>query len=179
MKFLPLLFYCKSFCKIVKCVAFIWFFKSICFPLISFTHFLGDLCAVLSCSVMFHSLWPHEPLPARFLCPWGFSRQYWSGLSCRPLGDLPKPETEPGLPHHGWILYHLSHQGSPRILEWVTWPFSRGSSWPRNCTGVSCIVDRFFTTREAYPHQTLPKFLPQLFALQVPYVISLICFPHF
>ena len=33
-----------------------------------------------------------------------------------------------------------------RILEWVAIPFSRGSSWPRNCTWVSCIAGRFFTT---------------------------------
>ena len=39
-----------------------------------------------------------------------------------------------------WILYCLSHQGSPRILEQVAYPFSRGSSHPRNPTGVSCIA---------------------------------------
>ena len=33
----------------------------------------------------------------------------------------------PGLPHCRHILYQLSHKGSPRILEWVTYPFSRGS----------------------------------------------------
>ena len=27
-----------------------------------------------------------------------------------------------GLPHCRWILYHLSHQGTPRILEWVAYP---------------------------------------------------------
>ena len=43
------------------------------------------------------------------------------------------------------ILYQLSHNGSPRILEWVAYPFSRGSSWPRNRTRVSCIADGFFT----------------------------------
>jgi len=32
----------------------------------------------------------------------------------------------------------LSHKGSPRILEWVAYPFSSGSSQPRNRTGVSC-----------------------------------------
>ena len=32
-----------------------------------------------------------------------------------------------------------------RILEWVAFPFSRGSSWPRNWTGVSCIAGIFFT----------------------------------
>ena len=33
-----------------------------------------------------------------------------------------------------------------RILEWVAYPFSSGSSWPRNQTGVSCIAGRFFTS---------------------------------
>ena len=39
-----------------------------------------------------------------------------------------------------------------RILEWVAFPFSRGSSQPRDRTQVSCMADRFFTswaTREA------------------------------
>ena len=42
---------------------------------------------------------------------------------------------------------------SPRILEWVAYPFSRASSQLRNQTGVSCIAGRFFTnwaTREAH-----------------------------
>ena len=44
-----------------------------------------------------------------------------------------------------WILYQLSPKGSPRILEWVAYPFSRGFSQTRNRTGVSCIAGRFFT----------------------------------
>ena len=32
-----------------------------------------------------------------------------------------------------------------RILEWVASPFSRGPSWPRDRTSVSCIAGRFFT----------------------------------
>ena len=32
-----------------------------------------------------------------------------------------------------------------RILEWVAFPFFRGSSWPRNQTRVSCIAHRVFT----------------------------------
>ena len=32
-----------------------------------------------------------------------------------------------------------------RILEWVAIPFSRGSSWPRGQTWVSCIAGRIFT----------------------------------
>ena len=38
-----------------------------------------------------------------------------------------------------------------RVLEWGAISFSRGSSWPRNWTWVSCIADRRFTlwaTRE-------------------------------
>ena len=50
-----------------------------------------------------------------------------------------------GLLHCRWILYQLSHKGSPRILEWVAYPFSSGSSQPRNWMGVSCIVGSFFT----------------------------------
>ena len=38
-----------------------------------------------------------------------------------------------GLPHCRHILYQLSHKGSPRILEWVSYPFSR-FSWPRDLT---------------------------------------------
>ena len=33
-----------------------------------------------------------------------------------------------GLLHCKQILYQLSHKGSPRTLEWVAYPFSRGSS---------------------------------------------------
>ena len=65
---------------------------------------------------------------------------------------FPTQELNPGLPSCRQILYHLSHQGSPWILEWMAYPFSRGSSWPRNWTRVSCIAGGFFTiwaTREA------------------------------
>ena len=33
-----------------------------------------------------------------------------------------------------------------RILEWVAFPFSRGSSQPRDQTQVSCLAGRFFTS---------------------------------
>ena len=60
-------------------------------------------------------------------------------------GIFPTQGSNPGLLHCRWILYQLSHKGSPRILEWVAYPFSRGSSRPRNQTRVSCIAGRFFT----------------------------------
>ena len=51
------------------------------------------------------------------------------------LGCLYRPWSSPG-----------------QVLEWVAFPFSRGSSQPRNGTRVSCIAGGFFTswaTREA------------------------------
>ena len=58
---------------------------------------------------------------------------------------FPTQGLNPGLPHCRQILYQLSHKGSPRILEWVAYPFSSGFSWPGNRTGVSCITGWFFT----------------------------------
>ena len=43
-----------------------------------------------------------------------------------------------------------------RILEWVAFPFSRGSYQPRDQTQVSCISGGFFTswaTKEVYKYK--------------------------
>ena len=75
-------------------------------------------------------------------------------------GIFPTQGSNPGLPHCRWILYQLSLKGSPRVLEWVAYSFSRGSSWPRNLTGVSCIAGGFFTNwaiREAHSHGNQTK----------------------
>ena len=61
-------------------------------------------------------------------------------------GIVSTQRSNPGLPHWRWILWQLSHQGSPRILEWVAYSFSNRSSQPRNQIGVSCIAGRFFTS---------------------------------
>ena len=42
-----------------------------------------------------------------------------------------------------------------RILEWVAFPFSRGSSQPRGQTQVSCIAGGFFTSRATREAQTV------------------------
>ena len=43
-----------------------------------------------------------------------------------------------------------------RILEWVASPFSRGSSWPRDQTHVSCIGRWFFTAEPpGKPHSVI------------------------
>ena len=48
-------------------------------------------------------------------------------MDCSPLGSSV----------HGFL--------QVRILEWVPIPFSRGSSWPKDWTWVSCIAGKFFT----------------------------------
>ena len=102
---------------------------------------------VLSCSVMSDSLQHHGLQPSRLLCPWD-SPDKNTGVGCHALlqGIFPTQESNACLPYCRQILYHLSHWGSPRILEWVVYPFSRGTSWPRNWTGISCIAGRFFTS---------------------------------
>ena len=42
-------------------------------------------------------------------------------------GISPTQGLNPGLLHCTWILYCLRHQESPRILEWVTYPFFQGN----------------------------------------------------
>ena len=42
-------------------------------------------------------------------------------------GNFPTQGLNPGLLHCRWILYHLRHQESPKILQWVANHFSRGS----------------------------------------------------
>ena len=92
-------------------------------------------------SVVSDFLWPHG-----LYSPWNSPGQN-TGVDKFSLlqGIFPTQRLNPGLPHCRWIFYQLSHKGSPRILEWVAYPFSSGSSQPRNWTRVSCIAGRFFT----------------------------------
>ena len=101
----------------------------------------------------------HSVLSASFqphgLCiPWDSPGQNTRVGSCSLLqGIFPTQGSNQGLPNCGQILYQLSPQGSPRIMEWLAYPFSRGNSQPRNWTWVSCITGTFFTswaTREAH-----------------------------
>ena len=75
-----------------------------------------------------------------------FSRpEYWSSLSL-VQGIFPTQESNPGLQHCRRSLYWLSHKGSPRIWEWVAYPFPSRSSQPRNQTKVSYIAGRSFAS---------------------------------
>ena len=93
-------------------------------------------------SVVSSSLWPHG-----LHSSWNSPDQN-TGVGSLSLLQVifPTQELNPGLPHCRWILYQLSHRGSPRILEWVPYSFSSESSQPRNQTGVSCITGGFFTS---------------------------------
>ena len=91
--------------------------------------------------------------PHGLYSPWNSPDQNTGMGSCSLLqGIFPTQASNPGLQHCRWILYQLSHKGSPRILEWVAYPFSSRSSWLRNLTRVSCIEGGFFNnwaTRKA------------------------------
>ena len=104
------------------------------FPHIESVHVLWlvvQLCLTLSDPM-------DRSLPGYSVC--GDSPGKTTGVGCHALLQgifLTKDHgLNPGLLHCRWILYCLSHQGSPRILEWVVYPFSRGSLQPRNWTGV-------------------------------------------
>ena len=61
-------------------------------------------------------------------------------------GIFPIQGSNPGLPHYRRLVYQLSHKWSPRILEWIAYPFSSGCFQSRNWTGVSYIAGGFFTS---------------------------------
>ena len=92
-------------------------------------------------SVVSNPLSPHGPYSL-----WNSPGQS-TGVGSLSLlqGIFPTQGSNTGLPHCRQILYQLSHKGSPRILEWVAYPFSCRSSCPRNWTGVSCIAGNFLT----------------------------------
>ena len=92
-----------------------------------------------------------------FATPWTVAHQAFlsgdspaknTGVGCHALlqGIFPTQGSNPPLPHCRWILYRLTPQGSPRILQWVVCPFSRRTSRPRNQTRVLCIASTFFTS---------------------------------
>ena len=78
--------------------------------------------------------------------PWNSPGQNTGVGTCSLLqGYLPNLGIEPRPPTLQVNFYQLNQKGSPRILEWVAYPFPSRSSQPRNQTGVSCIAGGFFT----------------------------------
>ena len=73
------------------------------------------VCLVVqSCPTLRH----HGLQPTRLLCPWDSPGKN-ARVCCHAFlqGIFPTQGSNPGLPHCRQILYHLSHQGSPRILS--------------------------------------------------------------
>ena len=103
------------------------------------------LCLVTSCVLIFCDPMDSS-LPGSFVHGDSLGKNTRVGCHVLLQGILPTQGSNPGLPHYRQILHHLSHQGSPRILEWVAYPFSRGTSQPRNQTGASYIAVKFFTS---------------------------------
>ena len=96
------------------------------------------------CAVFSHSVVSDFSQPHGLSSPWNSPGQNTGAGNLSLLqGIFPTQGSNPGLLHCGWILYKLSHKGSPRALQWVAYPFTSRFFWPRNLTGVSCIAGRF------------------------------------
>ena len=86
----------------------------------------GHIWLLFSCQVVSDSLWAHG-LYSPLYSPGQNTEEYF------PFSrDFPTQGSNPGLTHCGKIVYQLSHQGSPIILEWVAYLVSRRSSRSRN-----------------------------------------------
>ena len=115
----------------------IWYVHTVeyCAVLWSATQSCPTLCNPMDCSPPGFSVHGDSP-----------EKNIRVGSHVLLQGIIPTQGSNPGLLHYRQILYHLSHQESPRILEWGAYPFSRGSSRPRNQTRVSCIAGGFSTS---------------------------------
>ena len=132
----------------------VWEHKRLC-VLALVTQSCPTLCDPMDCNLPGSSVHGDSP-----------SKNHGVGFHALLQGIFPTQGSNPGLPHCRRILYHLRHQESSRILEWVAYHFSRGSSRPGNPTGFFCIAGRFFTswaTREALKTVLQARyFLPEL-----------------
>ena len=105
-----------------------------------------------------HSVVSYFLQPHGLYSPWNSPSQNTAVRSLFLLqGIFPTQESNPGLLHCRQILYKLSHQGNPRILEWVAYAFCSRSCQIRNqgWTRVSWTAGEFFTnwaTREGKEH---------------------------
>ena len=83
--------------------------------------------------------------PHRVYSPWNSPGQNTGVGSCSLLqGIFPTQGSNPGLPHYRRILYCLSHQSRPRILEWVHFSSVAQSSLtlcnPMDCSTPGLLV---------------------------------------
>ena len=129
---------------------YMWFTFPLDFRLLFLFFFHFIILWGESCLVGLDSLQPHG-----LYSPWTSPDQN-TGVGSLSFNQVifRTQKSNPGLLRYRRIFfYQLSHQGNPRILEWVACPFSTRSSWPRNQTRVPCIAGEFFTswaTKETY-----------------------------
>ena len=98
-------------------------------------HFLTASCApnmrdvcVFECLCVSRSVTSNSLPPHGLYSPWSSPGQNTGVGSLSLLQQiLPTQGSNPGFLQWGRILYQLIHKGSPRILEWVAYPFSRPS----------------------------------------------------
>ena len=76
--------------------------------------------------------------------------------ACSRNGEVKWSESRSVVSNSLWLVHGILQA---RILEWVAFLFSRGSSQPRNRTGVSCIAGGFFTN---WAIRETPKWLKDL-----------------
>ena len=101
--------------------------------------------ASVSRSVVLTLCDPMEPpcdphVTTRLLCLWTSpGKNTGVGTHFLLQGIFPIQGSNPGLLHCRWILYHLSHQGSPRILEWVAYPSPGDLTKPGIETGSNAL----------------------------------------
>ena len=110
-----------------------------------------------------------DPMNCQASLPTEFSRQeYWSGSPFPSPGDLPWPGYRTWISCIAGRFFTIwATRESPRILEWVAFPFFRGPPKPWDRTWVFCIVGRIFyhlsqklakwTERKLEDGPTVPK----------------------
>ena len=95
--------------------------KTYCYsPICSIIIFaFSNVSLSVSSSVVSDSLQLHRQQLVRLLCP-PDSPGKSTGVGCHALfqGIFPTPGSNPAVLHCRWILYHLSHQGSPLYIKW-------------------------------------------------------------
>ena len=115
--------------------------------------------------------------PHGLFSPWNSPGQNTgAGSLSRLHGIFPNQGLNPGLLYCEWILYQLSHKGRPRILDWVAFPFSIGSSQPRDWTPVSCITGRFSTSWASLNIQLIN--LRIIFLKKLPFLIRYVHYAY-
>ena len=90
-------------------------------------------------SVVSSSLWPHGLYTVHGILQAGILEWVAFPFSRGSSQSLISQGSNQGLLHCRQILYQLSHQGSPRIRDWVAISYSRGSSRARDWTCISCV----------------------------------------